>query len=59
MIQEHSSLSEHVNGVQNTRGNRVVTTAQKKLNVAINGFGRIGRSTSSDGLCWQLEIWPN
>jgi glyceraldehyde-3-phosphate dehydrogenase (NADP+) (phosphorylating) len=27
-----------------TRGNRVVTTAAKKLNVAINGFGRIGRN---------------
>jgi glyceraldehyde-3-phosphate dehydrogenase (NADP+) (phosphorylating) len=27
-----------------TRGARVVTTAQKKLNVAINGFGRIGRN---------------
>jgi glyceraldehyde-3-phosphate dehydrogenase (NADP+) (phosphorylating) len=28
----------------NTRGSRTVTTAQKKLNVAINGFGRIGRN---------------
>jgi glyceraldehyde-3-phosphate dehydrogenase (NADP+) (phosphorylating) len=26
------------------RGSRTVTTAQKKLNVAINGFGRIGRN---------------
>ena len=30
--------------LQSTRGARVVTTAQKKLNVAINGFGRIGES---------------
>lgn len=30
--------------VTSTRGNRVVTTAAKKLNVAINGFGRIGRN---------------
>jgi glyceraldehyde-3-phosphate dehydrogenase (NADP+) (phosphorylating) len=28
----------------NTRASRTVTTAQKKLNVAINGFGRIGRN---------------
>jgi glyceraldehyde-3-phosphate dehydrogenase (NADP+) (phosphorylating) len=30
--------------LQSTRGIRTVTTAQKKLNVAINGFGRIGRN---------------
>ena len=30
--------------LQRSRGSRTVTTAQKKLNVAINGFGRIGRN---------------
>jgi len=45
-LKNQKSFSSVVAAQQSSssRGSRIVTTAQKKLNVAINGFGRIGRN---------------